>query len=400
LEPILLKPPGTLLSESVSSPESNDAERKSEPISLSPPRSLLRRCSGAVTWLCSRIFGAVTLIVALSFLAAYPVVQVFSLGYLLEAAGRIARTGRLRDAFPLVPQASRLGGIVLGVWLMLLPWRFTNDLLADAMLIDPSSPQTQFLDRLLSVLTIVIPLHVLFALLRGGRIRSFFWPFNIVWLVRRLLEGGYFESAWGSVRSMLRELRILHFFYLGLRGGLGAFLWLALPSTLYAIGRTKETALLAVLGGVLLAVVVMYVPFLQVHFAAQNRFRALFEVKAVRERFRRAPIAFWFALVFTLLLAVPLYLLKVEVVPRDALWLPSLIFILTIFPLKVMTGWAYGRAGRKERRAHWIFRVLCRVLMLPVALFYAIVVFFTQYTGWHGVQALYEHHAFLLPVPF
>jgi hypothetical protein len=38
--------------------------------------------------------------------------------------------------------------------------------------------------------------------------------------------------------------------------------------------------------------------------------------------------------------------------------------------------------------------------MFPVALLYAIVVFFTQYTGWEGVRALYEHHAFLLPVPF
>ncbi len=141
-------------------------------------------------------------------------------------------------------------------------------------------------------------------------------------------------------------------------------------------------------------------PFLQVHFAAENRFRALFEVGKVRERFRRAPIAFLIAFVFTLLLALPLYLLKIEIVPRDALWLPALFFIVTIFPLKVMTGWAYGRAGRKEKRAHWIFRVGCRLLMLPVALFYALIVFFTQYTGWHGVRALYEHHAFLLPVPF
>ena len=87
-------------------------------------------------------------------------------------------------------------------------------------------------------------------------------------------------------------------------------------------------------------------------------------------------------------------------VPRDALWLPALVFIVTIFPLKVMTGWAYGRAGRRSRQAWWITRFGCRLLMVPVALFYALFVFFTPYTGWHGVQALFEHHAFLLPVPF
>jgi hypothetical protein len=40
------------------------------------------------------------------------------------------------------------------------------------------------------------------------------------------------------------------------------------------------------------------------------------------------------------------------------------------------------------------------MLMVPVATVYALVVFLTQYTGWHGVLGLYERHAFLLPVPF
>lgn len=38
--------------------------------------------------------------------------------------------------------------------------------------------------------------------------------------------------------------------------------------------------------------------------------------------------------------------------------------------------------------------------MTPVALLYALLVFVTPLTGWHGRLGLYEHHAFLLPVPF
>jgi len=371
-----------------------------EQIVLGPAKGPLGQIVELIAWLVSRVFGAITLIVGLSFLAAYPVVQVFSLGYLLEAAGRIGRTGKLRDAFPLVREASRIGVILLGSWLVILPWRFTTDLVADASLIDEASQQTQFLNGVLGFLTIVTPPHILFAVLRGGRLRYFFWPFNVVWFVRRVFRGGYFQNAWCETSRMFRELRVLHYFYLGLRGGLGAFVWLAIPSTLYAVGRSEKTAVFGIIGGALLTWIVLYLPFLQIHFATENRFRAMFEVGKVRERFRRAPIAFLIAFVFTLLLVLPLYLLKVEVVPRDALWLPSLVFIITIFPLKVMTGWAYGRAGHKEKHAHFIFRLGCRLLMLPIAFFYAVVVFFVQYTGWHGVRALYEHHAFLLPVPF
>ena len=38
--------------------------------------------------------------------------------------------------------------------------------------------------------------------------------------------------------------------------------------------------------------------------------------------------------------------------------------------------------------------------MLPVAIAYAAIVYFTQFTSWHGIASLYEQHAFLVPVPF
>ena len=56
------------------------------------------------------------------------------------------------------------------------------------------------------------------------------------------------------------------------------------------------------------------------------------------------------------------------------------------------------RDFRNKRHGFWQWTA--RLAMVPVAIYYAFIVFLTQYTGWHGVLGLYEHHAFLLPVPF
>ena len=68
----------------------------------------------------------------------------------------------------------------------------------------------------------------------------------------------------------------------------------------------------------------LYLPFLQAHFARVGRFEALFELGTVRGLFRRAPVAFWFAFLATLLFALPLYVLKIELTPREVAWLPAL----------------------------------------------------------------------------
>ncbi len=127
---------------------------------------------------------------------------------------------------------------------------------------------------------------------------------------------------------------------------------------------------------------------------------ALFSVRPVRERFRRAPWAFALALMILLLAAVPLYLLKIEMIPREAAWLPSLVFVLFLAPAHVLVGWAYARSWRVFRPRHWLVRGLGRLAILPVALFYVLVVILAQYTSWLGIWSVYEQHAFLLPVPF
>ena len=120
----------------------------------------------------------------------------------------------------------------------------------------------------------------------------------------------------------------------------------------------------------------------------------------MRLAFRNAPIAFWVALFLTLALPIPLYLLKAELVPREAAWLPSLVFVVLIWPARLLTGWAVSRAERREQPRHWFFRWTSRLALLPVVAIYVLIVYFTQYVSWYGGLSLYEQHAFLLPVPF
>jgi hypothetical protein len=194
------------------------------------------------------------------------------------------------------------------------------------------------------------------------------------------------------------SLRLPAYFRLGVLGLVGTLAWLVVPVTLVALGQRVPP--LSLLGGLLMGLVALVLPWLQAHFAAEGRFAALFECGAVRQRFKRAPWAFALTLLMTAVLAMPLYILKVEMIPRETVWLPSLVFLAFIFPARVLTGWAYSRGARRELPRHWVFRAMGWLVMLPTAAFYALFVFLSQYTAWNGIASLYEQHAFLMPVPF
>ena len=84
----------------------------------------------------------------------------------------------------------------------------------------------------------------------------------------------------------------LHF-QLGACAVLGGLVWLTIPTVLFASMRDPEQTwqwVLTILGGLLLVPLLCWMPFLQTRFAAENRFQALFEVRAVRELFRQAPL--------------------------------------------------------------------------------------------------------------
>jgi hypothetical protein len=356
-------------------------------------RRILRGLGSAAEWL----FGMCSLLVALSVLATLPVLQFLSLGYLLEAGGRIVRQRSVASGFVGVRKAARVGSVVLGTWLVLLPLRFVSLMADSARLIEPGSRADLRWTLALWILTALLVGHVIGALWRGGRVRHFLWP-GPIRLARQLRKAGAYAEARDAVWEFVVGLRLPYYFWLGLRGFVGGFLWLVLPISLLAAGQ--KTPVLGFAGGLLLAFVVMYLPFAQVQFSAQNRFRAMFDLRSLRIHFRRAPWAFVISLVCTLSFALPLYLLKIEMLPREAAWLPSLLFVLFIFPARLLVGWAYARAERRTVPRHWFWRHSARLAMIPVAAIYVLVVFFTQFTSWYGVASLYEQHAFLLPVPF
>jgi hypothetical protein len=231
------------------------------------------------------------------------------------------------------------------------------------------------------------------------------WWFVPAIVVVRLREKNLYAAARDSVWEFVTGLRLPYYFWLGARGFVGALAWLFVPISLLAVSTSLPPGagvLAGLLGGLLLSVVLVYLPFLQTNFVAENRFVTMFDLGQVHGFYRRSPFAFFFALLITLAGAMPLYLLKIQALPREVTWLPSLVFIAFIFPARLLSGWAVGRARRRQPPRWLFFQVVSHFFALPgvpVAMMYALLVFITQYVSWYGAFSLYEQHAFLVPVP-
>lgn len=361
-------------------------------------RKVTAALSSALNWL----FGCAALLVGLAVLSVIPLLNMLSLGYLLHVSGRVASAGRLRSAWVGIRKAAVLGRWVVGTWILLLPLRFVSGLSYEASLISPASPVARAWSMGFWLLATLTLLQLFWGYSHGGRLRYFLRPAPLRAL-RALSAAGAWGSLWNAAAGYVRSLRLGYYFWLGTRGFAGAVAWLVLPVALLICAAQlpagKGGGLLSFLGASLLAPVVLYLPFLQARFAMENRFAALFELRAVRQLFNRAPIAFWCALLTTLLFALPLYLLKIELPPREIAWLPSLLFVLFIFPARSLTGWALSRALRQERPRHAVFRWTSRIGLVPIALVYVLVVYMTQYLSWNGSLSLLEQHAFLVPAP-
>jgi len=372
-----------------------DAEPEVFDATIAPePPNPFGRVGRVAVWL----FGAATLTLGLALLTAVPFGQVLVLGYLLEVTGRVARTRRVRDGFIGVCTAARLGGVALGAGVLWVPLYVVSGIAESARIIDPDGTAVRLWEGVLLALMAVYVLHVGGALVRGGRLRHFLHPLNIPWLGLKLLRGGLYADCRDRLWAAAVRLRLTYHFGLGVRGYLGAFLWLVVPLAL--LGSGHRVPALGILGAGLLGIVVLYLPLLQARFARDNRLRAYREWWSVRRDFGRAPLAFAFAIWVQLLAASPLYLLKIEAIPRDLIFLEGFVFLGFMFPARLVMGWAYARAGRREELRHFVFRWAGRLAVLPVVVAYVGVVFISQHVGWHGVNSLYEQHAFLLPVPF
>lgn len=354
--------------------------------------------SSGLQWL----FGCAALLGGLAVLSVIPVLNLLSLGYLLHVSGRVAREGRLGAAWVGVRKAAVLGRCVLGTWIVMMPLRFVAGLAFEASLVSPVGAVATAWALGFWILAMLTLLQLFQGYSHGGRLRHFLRPAPLRAL-RALTAAGTWGLLWNAAAGYVRSLRLGYFLWLGARGFIGAVVWLALPVGLL-IGAAQLPAgkgggLLSFLGAALLVPVVLYLPFLQARFAVENRFGALFELRAVRQLFNRAPIAFWCALLISLLFALPLYLLKIELPPREIAWLPSLLFVLFIFPARSLTGWALSRALRQPKPRHAAFRWTGRLGLFPIALLYVLVVYMTQYLSWNGSLSLLEQHAFLVPAP-
>lgn len=370
---------------------------------LPPCPHPLRNPFRAFAWLVRAAFGIASLVLLLAVVAAIPVVNFLALGYLLEVEARVARTGRLRDAFLLLDVAPRIGSIALGVWLWILPLRALGSSRGDAYFINPGGPTDQFMSFVSPIVALLVATHICLALARGGSLSCFFRPIkNVRWIIERLRNSDYMAHATAGVQDFMRRLRLKHHFVLGLKGFAGAFIWLLIPTLLFAAAdpEAPATVFLSIIGGIMLMFVLSWLPFLQARFAVVGRWRAMFDLHTIRTLFGYAPIAWLSAIAVLYTLSLPLYLPKIYLLPQDAMWTITLVFVVTIYPAKVMTGWALHRAVARRESPWFGWRWLSRWIMVPLLGLYVFLMFFTPYISEHGKSALFENHALQLPVPF
>lgn len=393
---------------SASATQTPTAAQLSEPIECVPepdePRmGWLRWGWQGICGITHWAFGLVSLIFLLSVAATLPIVQFLSLGYLLEASGRIIRSGRIRDGLVGIHLAARIGSVAVGAMVCLLPIRAMSSLWYSSYLLNGDTPQTSILRLIVFVSAILAAVHIGWATFRGGKLRHFVWPAPVKFW-RRLRQGGIYDEASHRLQACVSRLQLHYLFSLGWRGFLGASIYLFVPVSMMALAPQIPdeglATLSALLGGITLSVVLVYVPFAQSELATTGRFGSQFQIRLLRQQFQRAPIAYWTALLLLLTLALPLYILKAELIPREAAWLPSLVFVTFMFPARLAVGWAVARAKHRTAPRHWVSRWLAWFGLLPVAAVYALVVYGTQFTSWYGPTSLYEQHAFLVPVPF
>lgn len=398
------------------------------------------------------VFGLLSMWVLLAVAANIPILQFAAFGYLLESSGRIARSGQLRSGLFGLRHAARMGGWVAGTWLCLLPVRFLSDFWYSAWLLDPHSVPTARLRIALVVVAVLTAGHVLAAFAVGGRLRHFLWPlcapFQVAgWALRRSLSwpfvgpaidrsvgrlapnfvydlrhsprlddwflplvfwklvrrGRWMDRAADAIWEFGGSLRLPELTWLGFRAGLASLIWLALPSWLLiaATGRADTGGVLLGLAGACLATLAFStLLFQQTQFAASRKWRDFWNLRLVFRAFRKAPLWHWLAAVLALVFALPLFLLKIEEVPRELLWILSLLFVAFSWPSRIALGYAAGRAGRREVTRAWWWAYPLAILIVPVCFAFVVVFFFTQYVSWNGPLSLLENHVFLLPAPF
>jgi hypothetical protein len=374
--------------------------------------SLFRQPLQAIGWLMQAALGVTFLVGLLALAASLPLVNIFALGYLMEAQGRVARTGKFRAAFYLLPAARRLGGIVFAVWLSLLPIRFLSAAAQDSWLLAPSGAAAWLWTSLLIVVSSLVAVHLLLAIGCGGSLSRFVRPLSNVRRLRaHLRQGGYWRNAHHAIWEFIAAFRLPHLFRLGLLGYASAYLWLLVPAFFFTMldDITSRWQVLGFLVGcITLTITFLWLPLLLAHVAAEGRWGTMFEFATVRKLAGKTP--FRWAIATAILFAcsvVPLLygaLFKNQIPPHDAKWDLMLVFLLTVVPARVLMGWVYHRATQQARTiTSWPWRIwqwTNGVALCGGVGFYVFFLNLAATGGELGERSIWQFHALLLPFPF
>ena len=346
-------------------------------------------------------FGVASMICLLTLCAAIPLLQFITLGYLLEISANIVRQGKVRAGFVGIRKAARIGGLLLGTTLVWMPAFQVSGIFHDAQIVLADAEQLQPFGINLTIVILITISYTLWAWIRGGKLRHFLWPAPMRFFRTVLKRDTYLQAVQGFW-EFIDSLQLKALFTLGFRGFLGAAIWLLLP-ILLCIGGTLFPAGLrgisTLLGFPMLAIVLIYLPILQTRFAVENDFNTFRDIKSARAIFKRAPIALWISMLSVWAFALPVYLAKIQLTPREVFLLPTVIFVIFAWPSRMLMGWAYERANRRKLYRNTISIWLSRLAIIPVVFIYAGVVFLSRYTSWYGDWSLFEQHALLIPIP-
>ena len=358
-------------------------------------------------WLIRVAIGTVCLVLILAILAAVPGLNILTLGYLIDPQKRVAESGRLRDGFPLMVLAPRLGVIVLCSVLLLAPIRIQAVRVSDAaVILGESHARVVQMQTFLYVMQTIVAIHLMLAIARGGTLGCFLRPFkNVIWFLRKILTRKGREEMSVGTEQVLLLVKPLQHFWIGLKAFVGAVLWLLIPAGLLvsysAPGRTAPIfGVLSFLGAMLMIPVAAWLPQLQVHQAVTGRFRSIFAVSAARRVIRNAPLSWMLTTVLMYVMTFPLYLTKIKLLPADALLVLTPFFIVLTYPARVLVAWAYHYGMKQVQPAWFPYRWSIKLIMLPLLAGYAGFLFLTPFVSELGKAAPLENQAFLSPVPY
>ncbi len=345
------------------------------------------------------IFRVVSLIGWLALLAAVPVVNVYVLGVLIETQGRAAREKRWLVSVPGFGVATELGTVALWIWLWLAPIRILASYARDAHFIEAGSATDVRLSSIVVVAQVAIGSHLLLAILAGGHVWNFVNPvINPIRVWTRLRRGEMWRGWDQIIERWQAELQPMRYFTLGVKGLIGAAVWLIPPTVLFALPEKPEGGplILMLVGGFLLACVLTWMPALQTEFARDESLRSYFRWRDARERLARRPGLWAVGMLIIFALGLPLYLFKIFALPQDAMWLVTVVYVLSVLPTKYLSGWLV-RLSDEGPRARWFWRYPMYLLQTTVCGLFVFLIFFTQNIAQDGKLALFKQHLFVLP---